>query len=412
VINRQLSKISPSWRCLWAVVACFFIQGCHGTNELPLPSWSAPVATVSASHNSFEEFRNLGDDSLQSCQKYLRSVNLSQAQEIKVDRLLRPQMQKLGPILSGPCVYVYSVTEPKTTRQGLSFLGDHFGWRIEFECANQNFDAAVNDTLQATRFGQVLLGADALDAIAGDEIIDGARKALAPFINQLGASQLERLSRGLVATLGNRPGRAITITNEFAAMMQMVLEVQTDASNKQINELTNKFGPVVQPGIEALTIDGDPTSPASRRFFESLAEQAMVERNWLSTNALLPKAKRATPPVFPVNHKTPWNSFAKAILMTDRPWLKVDDESLARTRMLALYANILAQIKTTKTAPTKEPTLESGMNEDPYSGLPFFYVPKGNQFLLYSAGENGLDDGGETDSSFTSPDLFVEDTTQ
>ncbi|MEQ1935408.1 MAG: hypothetical protein ABL962_16235, partial [Fimbriimonadaceae bacterium] len=45
---------------------------------------------------------------------------------------------------------------------------------------------------------------------------------------------------------------------------------------------------------------------------------------------------------------------------------------------------------------------------DPYTGQLFAYRCDGSEFKIYSAGLNGIDDGGRTDESATNPDLCLE----
>ena len=54
----------------------------------------------------------------------------------------------------------------------------------------------------------------------------------------------------------------------------------------------------------------------------------------------------------------------------------------------------------------KPATLEA--SRDPYSGKPFVYAVSKDRFLLYSVGSNGIDDGGNTDETFSAPDLTLE----
>ena len=75
-----------------------------------------------------------------------------------------------------------------------------------------------------------------------------------------------------------------------------------------------------------------------------------------------------------------------------------------RTLLLLIEALVLQEAKVKGSAPLKlPPTL------DPFTGLPLLYVPKGRDFLLYSAGADGVDNGGETDETYSRPDLLLED---
>jgi hypothetical protein len=45
---------------------------------------------------------------------------------------------------------------------------------------------------------------------------------------------------------------------------------------------------------------------------------------------------------------------------------------------------------------------------DPYSGRGFVYRVDGADYRLYSVGADIKDDGGETDETYTAPDLMLE----
>ncbi|MBI3721527.1 MAG: hypothetical protein HY248_03155, partial [Fimbriimonas ginsengisoli] len=140
---------------------------------------------------------------------------------------------------------------------------------------------------------------------------------------------------------------------------------------------------------------------------EGLAHEAETEASWLGTACLQPAIKRegGSPPV---GGRQPWRKFAKQLFGTGRPLLAVNDATLARSRLLILTCRALAQVKRTGAAPRDLSEIPTRLRQDPYTGRPFAYRADGPDFVLYSVGADFKDDGGETDESFTAPDLALE----
>ena len=81
---------------------------------------------------------------------------------------------------------------------------------------------------------------------------------------------------------------------------------------------------------------------------------------------------------------------------------------LARTRLLAIEAEVLHQIKAAGRAPASLAALPTALTVDPFTGLPFVYRANGAVYSVYSVGDDQRDDGGETDEGFLRPDLTLE----
>ncbi|HZH97573.1 MAG TPA: hypothetical protein VEX38_01265, partial [Fimbriimonadaceae bacterium] len=104
----------------------------------------------------------------------------------------------------------------------------------------------------------------------------------------------------------------------------------------------------------------------------------------------------------------PWRRFSKHFFMTLRPLLVLNDATVARTRLLILEAAILKDVRLERRAPKDLSAFGPEIKTDPYSGQPFVYRADGADYRLHSVGENAIDDAGDTDESFSSPDLVLE----
>jgi hypothetical protein len=82
---------------------------------------------------------------------------------------------------------------------------------------------------------------------------------------------------------------------------------------------------------------------------------------------------------------------------TDPTWIEVRNE--ARTRLLQTDLAILAfQLEHNRYPDRLDELVPSLLREipvDPYCDKPLIYRREGDEYLLYSAGPNGVDDGGQ-----------------
>jgi hypothetical protein len=74
--------------------------------------------------------------------------------------------------------------------------------------------------------------------------------------------------------------------------------------------------------------------------------------------------------------------------------------------MLECYLRQKVKLKTP--LPTSLAVFSPQAVRDPFTGKPFFYQSGEGEFKVYSAGSDGIDDGGESNESFDSPDLVIE----
>ena len=77
-------------------------------------------------------------------------------------------------------------------------------------------------------------------------------------------------------------------------------------------------------------------------------------------------------------------------------------------RLLIAEAWVLGQVKSTGAAPKDLSRLPQELTTDPYSGAPFPYAADGADYHLYSVGADLKDDGGDTDETYSQPDLKLE----
>ncbi len=408
-------SLSCSRRTLLLALGVVFMtsSGCGQKSPPVFPTYSSPPATVTQNPGPASQIIQIGKQISDSVGSSLVQVQFTPRQSKTLEATISPFILQVQTALQSPCQLQFSVSNPFAPSQsnlGLALLGRVLSWRILDDLTTQNGDDAIQMFLLGTKLGFLLDGGDAQDAIIGDQIADAVRKALMTNLLSLGASQLESLASGVQSVLAERPPRSVTVQNEAATLMNIVETIQDSTLQGKQEDMARILGPSARLSLSALVHLQSENSASQINFFTHLANQAKQQSSWLEANANFPTSKRAAPLKYKVTAAAPWKELAAYLMTTGNSWLQVDDATLARTRLLILYCLLEVQIKTGHAPPPTLSVADTATRTDPFTGKPFFYVPSQHGFLLYSAGENGLDDGGSTDPTFTYPDLFLENT--
>lgn len=332
----------------------------------------------------------------------------------QVDALARVE-KPLSMLLSATrkkCEFRYTAQPmfaPPPYQRGWRLLGRALEWKIQKACVMGAFDQAIDYAVAATKFGFDLTGGSATDASLGFEIADEARRAIAPFIAKFGAAQLGLLAEGLTGALEGKPSLKVTIEHEHIRMLQGVQYIQDSYANDRYDELLKNMKEGVRDGVAYLRDLKGQDAKKRPSYFEGFAQEADIETRWLETVADMPAIERESEPGPKLLAQRPWKSFAMQFFTASEPLLKIQDSTVARTRLAILNCQLLKQVKTTQGAPKDLSAFGKDLTTDPYTGRAFAYRASGPIFDVYSLGADGIDNAGDTDESFTAPDLRLED---
>jgi hypothetical protein len=313
--------------------------------------------------------------------------------------------------VSKPVEFEFVPREPfeaSPTNRGWRMIGRTVVWRIETKCAQGDFDGAARDAVLATRFGFSLTGGDAMDASLGFATADEARRALAPHMKEMGAGQLRELAAGLGRALDTRPPLTSTFENEKLDMLRAVQMVQDAFVRGEFAGLKENLGADVRDSVTYLKDLKEKSPSKQAAYFQGFAAEASERARWLQALSELPLQERKRDPGPQLAESRPWRRFAKHFFTAGEPLMSMRDASLARTRLMILEAEILARVKAGLAAPNDLSEFDKELRTDPYTGREFVYKAAGNQFSIYSVGEDLKDDGGQTDESYSSKDLTLE----
>lgn len=404
-----MPRATDGHRVGFAVLLAWMAAGCGTSSPPPYPQWSTPPSSEAPS-GRFAEYVRAAAEAESAAGSLGNRVNFTPGMKRDLQSRLAPAMARLskatgdgsfGFVARGPF-------DPAPNQKGWWLLGQAFAWRIEAAVVREDYDRALQDTLGATRFGFSLLAGSATDAGLGLTIVDRCRRALAPALPRMGAAQLQALASGLSTILERRPSLAATVANERLNMLADVQTVQNLYRDQDLKSLTKALGPDVSDAITYLEQLRPKDARKRPAYFEGFAAEAEQVSAWYTKLAPLDAASRKEQGEIRFSEPRPWKRFARHFFGALAPLFSMRDATLARSRMLVLEALILKAVKVTGSAPKDLSGFSEAVTQDPYSGRALAYRAEGADYRLYSVGEDLKDDGGETNDTFSSPDLKLE----
>lgn len=391
------------------------IAGCSPGPSPVMPTWSGkdqPYTPQEGSSNAYDSYALIARNVEESIPApLLNRVFFDPDHENEALAKVDKQLKMLVSATRKKCEFRY-VSLPMFTapsyQRGWRLLGRAMKWKIERACVVGSFDEAIDYEVAATKFGFDLTGGSATDASLGFEIADESRRAIAPFIAKFGAGQLGVLAEGLTNALEGKPSLKVTIEHEHTRMLQGVQYVQDAYANDRFDDLMKKMKEDVRDGVAFLRDLKGQDAKKRPAYFDSFAKEADEETRWLSSVADLPATQRNTEAPPRLAKDRPWKSFAKQFFTAAEPLLKIQDSTVARTRLAILSCSLLKMVKSEQGAPKDLSGFPANLTLDPYTGRSFAYRASGPIFDVYSLGADGIDNAGDTDENFTAPDLRLE----
>ncbi|RYG62942.1 hypothetical protein EON77_21565 [bacterium] len=285
-------------------------------------------------------------------------------------------------------------------------MGRHLAWSLEDEIAAGKVRAAVDRYALATRFGFALTAGGAADLSLGLAIADDARRAIAPAIERMDAGTLDALADETEAALAKKPPLLAAVHNETANMRLLLQSLQDGYAAQRLPEEAKALGGFVAD-------DAGYVQSLSREkaavFFNGLGEEIDDLEKELGRDTTLAAPNRTWE--FETKGMR-GRMLRRAVLGGVEPILRMNDVTLARTRLLVAECRLRARVLRREGLPRRLEEIEGddgkGVFGDPFSGYDLVYRRNGTEFSVYSVGADGKDDGGESDVGGLAPDLRLE----
>lgn len=395
-------------RGLW-LLTVLPLLGCGGRDEqAPYVEVHVPRRAVASNGpNAYGAYANVAERAEQRGRLPLdaRDTPGNRSKAIaEMDSLL----QELSSATNLPCTFLFEPVGPFDERPhqtGWLHLGRALVWRVEQAVEDGEWDAAAQWTVVATVFGLDLGGGSVSDATLGYGVVDGARRAIAPYVATLPPSALRTLAEGTQRALARLPDPEATIDNESSLMYTAVRSLQDAHADGKVDEFARRLYGESRSAVERF---GKLKGEERNAFVRSLIESAQTVMEQLKLRARVGGAKRGP---LEIELAGDAGDFAKQFFTAGGPWLSVRDLTVARTRLLCLTAAIHRHVDQTGSAPPSLDAFSEGLRSDPYTGMSMGYLPLGQDFIVYSYGLDGKDDRGDTDSQRMAPDIRLEEAT-
>lgn len=386
------------------------LGGCHRDIAEPYTEW-VRFGGAPQGDGAYAELSRLGVRADEATRDLKLRATLTDRQLQALDKRLAPILAELPVAEKRPIGDDYEPKNPllrDPARIGWDLLARALEQRLTKALERQNYPAAVHIACIGIRLGYLVSSGDASDGLTGLLIADEMRAVISPHLRELDSVHLGSLKKAAQAVLVELPPTDRLAENERLAMLAAVQAVQDAYRSVKLGDLEPELGVTVRDSLEELASYRGTGEHKRAEFMRKFAEDAESEARWLREALATPTNSRQRDPIadLKITAKQPWNALARAFFSAGNALLVERDRSLARTRLLILTASLLQTVQSGGAAPPSLPA--SPFDLDPYTGNPMFYIPKGRDFAVYSAGPDGVDDGGTTDSSSSQPDLLLE----
>lgn len=401
-------------RCLLAAGALGLLGAlvaCRGATPpapiaSPRPSHYTPTAN---SGNAFDTYLLAAQEAVKKApERALTATRLWPSDYEALEQSLSAEVNQLVGAATKPFTSHAepSLPESQPTADGIRLLIETAAHRMENHANNREWEKALPLAEALTRFGARWSQTGVAGALDGRNAITRSRRALSPNLASLGEGQLRRLASSLRQTLEETPSFDRAYDFERKQGVLRLQDLFTRAAAGDWDGLRSELG--VRGGRTISALQG--LDAAGRAvWFQELERELERHVSEAKASAVKPVGPPdATKPWYEVNQDRPWSEIGQHYLMPVRQLPKLERLYLAKTRLLALTALIIADTKRDGRAPTNLDGYPASLTTDPYSQKPFLYRAAGREFRLYSVGENGLDDGGDSDRDGMAPDITLE----
>lgn len=389
-----------------------FLVGCGSRPELAYPDWLRETSARPSPEGRYAGYVRAADQVEASAEKYLATVFFTPGKREACLKLIGPALRTLSETANrSELSWGAKATSPLETPDHVAawgLLGRGLVWKIEHAVRESDHDAAVRCTILATKFGYDLLGGSAMEGSLGLAICNDARRAIAPALPRLSPEHLSRLANGMGNALQKRPPISQTLQHEGVNLLAGVQHVQNIYRDDNWGALVKGFGPDVRAATDRLREMKAKDPVAGIQFFKGLADEVEGEARYYLQLSEVPRARRGSVKKPDHDPGRPWRRFARHCSGTLRPLLDLYDDTLARTRLLVLEAELQKRARSGEPFPRDLRSFGDELSTDPFTGQPFPYRADGTDYRVYSVGSDLSDDGGQTDETFASPDIRLE----
>lgn len=287
---------------------------------------------------------------------------------------------------------------------GLRLIGFTLIWDIDEAITNQDYDKAIVGCGSATRLGFALMGGGAFEASLGASLINQARLKMVPYLGSLNALQLGKLGAALQKASLNRPAMQVSVENERDNMLLTLQQAQDMFAENKLDRLLEKLGSSAKDQVDQLqALESDQAK--GKELFDWIGNDITTRTEWYLKKVKNPR-KVGLPPK--LEDKRQYRMLYRYFGSNIENLVPLLQSTYCRTQLFILECYLKQKQKMQRELPTSLRAFSRSAILDPFTGEPFYYKSGDSSYILYSAGEDGIDNGGMTDTSFRYPDMLLE----
>lgn len=392
-----------------AAVSLLSLGGCRPQGAAQFPTYFAAGEAYQPSErssNAYDGYRLAAETVRKDADEWIRRSRFTPAFTQRFLAATEPAISQMIRASERECRFEFRAQDPFLPRpenEAWSVLARASAMRIERAAAAGQWREAVTLVVATHKMAADLQGGDTSHAATGFAMAQATRVAIAPYLPELPAGELQRLGRGVLNAMDNAPRPTVTLDHEAASFRAGVQFVRDAAAEENWKRLEQAMYKDIRPAANFLR----GLSPEKRiEFLNGLAQEAETLIAHSRTQIDLPTVEREELK-FDKNADRPWKRIARQLFGTLGPYKSMRDAWLAQSRLLGLTALAYAGGKTTGRAPEVFTDAPAGSTLDPYSGKPFPYRTAGREFRIYAVGIDGQDDNGQSDDAGLEPDVVI-----
>jgi hypothetical protein len=289
--------------------------------------------------------------------------------------------------------------------QGWRLMGLAFSISIDELIEAKDYANAVSRAIEGTRFGLNLCGGGAMEADLGLQIVDDCRRAILKNFELIPADQLRRLGQGVKAAWLSKPAVLEMIEHEGQQMESCLTAIESAAQSKSFSEFDRRLG---KGGTDVSQYLQTANQGDLQKFLDGLRDEMRERISRARQLAVLTVADRNKKEFKAFSKSRPWRRYAWHYFLTLDPLLPIWDASMARTSMLVLACELEARRRERRDPPASLSEFSPELTRDPFTGQTFIYRANEANYVVYSVGEDLIDNGGPSRGAYTRPDLGLE----
>ena len=287
---------------------------------------------------------------------------------------------------------------------GLRLIGASLIWDIEDAIAAHDYDKAISACGSVTSLGYALMSGGAYEVSLGASMINRSRQKMVQVLGMLNGIQLGKLGSALQKSSANRTPLQIPIENERDNMLLALQQAQDAFEKNKLTGLQDRIGTSAKDTIDYLqSMEKD--QEKGKALFDWIGNDITARTNWYMKLVKNPRSAGLPPKKDDTKAKLMVYRYFGSSIENLVPMLQM---TVCRTELFILECYLKQKLKMQKPLPSSLAAFSKSATLDPFTGEPFYYKAGTSSYVLYSAGEDGIDNGGITDSNFRHPDLLLE----